>query len=83
MPYSEASKRATIKYQCTHLKRIPLSVKTEEYERIKAAADRAGESVNGYIKKSIRQRMERENDSSTIDSVTQREVNEDGPEDGT
>ena len=60
MPYSEASKRATIKYQCTHLKRIPLSVKTEEYERIKAAADRAGESVNGSIKKAIRQRMERD-----------------------
>ena len=65
MPYSEASKRATIKYQCTHLKRIPLSVKTEEYERIKAAADRAGESVNGYIKNAIRQRMER--DGATVD----------------
>lgn len=60
MAYSEASKRATIKYQREHLKRIPLSVPLEFYESLKAAADITGESVNGYIKAAILQRMERD-----------------------
>ena len=33
----------------------------EKYEEIKAAATAAGESVNGYIKKAVDQRMERDN----------------------
>ena len=32
----------------------------EKYEEIKAAADNAGEPVNGYIKKAIDERMERD-----------------------
>ena len=35
----------------------------EKYDEIKAAADKAGETVNGYIKKAIEQRMENENGS--------------------
>mgnify|MGYP000183671679 CR=1 FL=1 len=42
------------------LKRIPLDVQKEKYEEIKAAADAAGEKVNGYIKKAIDERMKRE-----------------------
>ena len=45
------------------LKRIPLDVQKEKYDEIKAAADKAGETVNGYIKKAIEQRMENENGS--------------------
>lgn len=59
MAYSESSKRATIKYQREHLKRIPLSIQNAEFERIKAAAVAAGESVNGFIKRAVRERMER------------------------
>ena len=33
----------------------------EKYEEIKAAATAAGESVNGYIKKAVDQRMDRDN----------------------
>ena len=33
----------------------------KKYEEIKNAADQAGESVNGYIKKAIDQRIERDN----------------------
>ena len=33
----------------------------EKYEEIKAAAESAGESVNGYIKKAVDERMERDN----------------------
>lgn len=45
------------------LKRIPLDVQKEKYDEIKAAADKAGETVNGYIKKAVEQRMENENGS--------------------
>ena len=48
-------------YAKKNLKRIPLDVQKEKYEEIKAAATAAGESVNGYIKKAVDQRMERDN----------------------
>ena len=35
-------------------------ISKEKYEEIKTAATAAGESVNGYIKKAVVQRMERE-----------------------
>ncbi len=58
---SEAHKRASIKYAKKHLKRIPLDVPKEYYDsRLKPAADNAGESVNGYIKKSIDMRIDSE-----------------------
>ena len=49
-PRSEASKKAQYKYNSAHLKRIPLDVKLEKYDEIKAAAAAAGETINGYIK---------------------------------
>jgi predicted HicB family RNase H-like nuclease len=48
-------------YAKKNLKRIPLDVQKEKYEEIKAAATAAGESVNGYIKKAVDQRMDRDN----------------------
>ena len=47
-------------YAKAKLKRIPLDVQKEKYEEIKAAAQAAGESVNGYIKKAVDERMERD-----------------------
>lgn len=47
-------------YTKKNLKRIPLNVHKDKYEEIKAAAEASGESVNGYIKKAIDERMERE-----------------------
>lgn len=47
-------------YAKKNLKRIPLDVQKEKYDEIKAAADSAGESVNGYIKRAIDERMERD-----------------------
>lgn len=49
-----------LKYAKTKLKRIPLDVQKEKYEQIKVAAEKAGETVNGYIKKAIDERMSRE-----------------------
>jgi uncharacterized protein (DUF1778 family) len=57
---SESKTEYNIRYAKEKLKRIPLDVQKEKYEEIKAAADAAGEKVNGYIKKAIDQRMERE-----------------------
>ena len=58
MAQTEAQKRATAKYKEKALKRIPLDVQKEKYEEIKSAAEKAGETVNGYIKKAIDRRME-------------------------
>lgn len=60
MALSEAQKKANTKYKEKSIKRIPLDVQKEKYEEIKAAADAAGEKVNGYIKRAIDERMERD-----------------------
>lgn len=61
MTVTEAQKKATTKYKEKNIKRIPLDVQREKYDEIKAAADHAGETVNGFIKKAIDERIEREN----------------------
>lgn len=60
MAYNESAKKASIAYAKKSLKRIPLDVQKEKYEEIKTAADIVGETVNGYIKKAIDERMLRE-----------------------
>jgi len=61
MAVSDAQKRATRKWTQANIKRIPLDVRKEFYEeQIVPAAKKAGESVNGYIKKAIEERIERE-----------------------
>lgn len=52
-----AANQAQYRYNAKNIKRIPLDVQITEYERIKAAAKAAGETVNGYIKAAIRERM--------------------------
>lgn len=56
-------------YAKKNFKRIPLDVQKSEYDEIKAAADAAGETVNGYIKKAIRDRMALTKTDSTRDDV--------------
>ena len=58
MTYSKQGYAASVKYKAEKIKRVPLDMQISFYDEIKAAADRAGESVNGYIKEAIRQRME-------------------------
>lgn len=53
-----AKTKYNMEYAKTKLKRIPLDVQKEKYEEIKAAADAAGKSVNGYIKAAIDEKME-------------------------
>lgn len=66
MALTEQRKESMYRYAKEKLKRIPLDVQKEKYEEIKAAADRAGESVNGYIKTAIEQRMERDSSISPL-----------------
>ena len=65
MPTNEAKKKYDIQYAKDKLKRIPLDVQKNKYEEIKVSASAAGESINGYIKKAIDQRMERESVTSS------------------
>ena len=58
--YTEARKRANEKYNAKAYDEIKLRVPKGEKDIIKAHADKVGESVNGYIKKAVDERMERE-----------------------
>ena len=60
MPSKDKKTKYDMEYAKTKLKRIPLDVQKEKYEEISAAASYKGESVNGYIKKAIDERMERD-----------------------
>lgn len=64
MPLSEKAiknkRKYTMEYAKTHFKRIPLDVQLEKYAEIKRASEKAGETVNGYIKKAIDKRLESE-----------------------
>ena len=53
MALSDKRKESMYNYAKANLKRIPLDVQKEKYA--------AGESVNGYIKKAVDQRMEHDN----------------------
>ena len=64
MPTKEDKAKYDMQYAKTNLKRIPLYVQKEKYEEIKSAAERSKESVNGYIKKAIDERMKRENSAN-------------------
>ncbi len=59
MAYSEAHKRAAIKYAKNHYKRVPLDLDFSKYEEVKMAAEAAGESVNGFIKAAVEERLQR------------------------
>ncbi len=57
MALTEQRKESMYKYAKNNLKRIPLDVQKEKYAEIQEAALAAGETVNGYIKKAIDERM--------------------------
>ena len=55
-----------VAYAKTNIKRVPLDMQKSDYERLKVVAASCGEKVNEYIKKAIRQRMERDTDFGEI-----------------
>lgn len=60
MALSEQRKEYLYEYQKAKLKRVPLDVTKEKYEQIVTAAAAKNEKINGYIKKAIDERMQRE-----------------------
>lgn len=57
---TEAQRRAMKKYHRSHFKRIPLNVQKTYYaEVLLPAVERSGETVAGFIKEAIRERIER------------------------
>ena len=57
MQVTDKKKSYDVQYKKDKIKRIPLDVQKEKYEEIVKAASDAGESVNGYIKKAIDNRL--------------------------
>lgn len=57
---SKAQQKAVNKYIANNYERINLTVPKGHKKAIQDAATAAGESVNGYIKKAIDERLERE-----------------------
>lgn len=70
MPLSEKAKenkkQYIREYSKENLKRIPLDVQKDKYEEIKEASIKAGETVNGYIKKAIDDRLKSNKQKCTI-----------------
>ena len=57
---SDARTKASRKWNEANLERIYITVPIGDKAEIKAAADAAGEKVNGYIKQAIAARMDKE-----------------------
>ena len=60
MPVSEARQRANKKWDAENTERINLIVRKGMKEQLRAAAEAAGESLNGYIVAAAKARMESE-----------------------
>lgn len=54
-----------IAYAKSNIKRVPLDMQKADYEALKAAADARQEKVNEYIKNAIRERMERDKQTTS------------------
>lgn len=57
MAYTEAGKRATIKYIKSAYDRIEIKIPKGQKANVEAAAREAGESVNQYTQKALLTRM--------------------------
>ena len=60
MPYTEAQKRATAKYNAKAYDRIEVKVPKGKKVSIQAYAEANGESVNGFINRAIEETMARD-----------------------
>jgi hypothetical protein len=68
--YSQSGYEASKRYKADKIKRVPLDMQLEDYDKLKAAAEAAGERVNAYIKKAIEQRMQRDQECALSDEVS-------------
>ncbi len=61
-PTTKAQQKAVNKYMKQHYDRIAVNFPKGYKEEIQERAGAAGQSVNGYIKQAVDERIEREND---------------------
>ena len=59
MPLSEAQKRANKKYEAKNYERFQVVVRKGEKAAVQAFAEKTGESLNGFVKRAIKEAMER------------------------
>ncbi len=62
---AEKKSKYDIEYAKQNIKRIPLDVQKEHYEKIKSHAESKSESINGFIKRAINETMERDKDEQS------------------
>ena len=60
MTVSKAQIKATAKYEAAKYDKVLVRIPKGKRAELQAAADAAGESLNGYIVRALKQRMERE-----------------------
>jgi uncharacterized protein (DUF1778 family) len=58
--YSEAQRRASLKYKRNKVDNIQIVTPKGEREKMKAAAAAAGQSLSQYVLQAVHERMERE-----------------------
>ena len=63
--WKENKKKYNVEYKKTSLKRVPLDIQISEYNDIKRHAENHGETVNGFIKRAIRETMQRDGSGCT------------------
>lgn len=71
---SKSHMRATAKYKEKFYKRVPLEVRKELYSAVKTAAEAKGETVNGWIKTAIKERLERDGDGAEPEPAERQQV---------
>lgn len=60
MPVSAAQKKATAKYEQQNYDKVLLRLEKGKKDIIKGHADKAGDSINGYITKAIDEKIQRD-----------------------
>ena len=58
--YTEAKKEGNKRWDAKNLDRLSIALPKGSKEKIKAHAEKQGESVNGFISRAIEETMERE-----------------------
>ena len=57
MGTSDAQIKATLKYKAKAYKRIPLDVRIEEYDALKKHTEKSWETINGFIRRIIKENI--------------------------
>lgn len=57
MTYTEKQRDYSLKYAKDNLKRVPLDLPKSDYDALKAYTNKTGESINGFIKRIIKENI--------------------------